>query len=175
MEQLRRKKEDRHVWSRVWSRVLKVTIGYGFYSWWALLWLLGLTALGWIAFGRGYLGGAMVPSDAQAYASFESQREPPAHYPAFCALVYSLENSLPFVTLAQSSYWQPRRVEERRLAAAGHGFLARACNAEVFKPERLRWVPAAEFLRWFRWLQVLLGWLLATLFVAGVTGVVRQE
>jgi len=31
------------------------------------------------------------------------------------------------------------------------------------------------FLRWFRWVQVLLGWLLATLFVAGVTGVVRKE
>jgi len=31
------------------------------------------------------------------------------------------------------------------------------------------------FLRWFRWGQVLLGWLLAALFVAGVTDVVRKE
>jgi hypothetical protein len=28
---------------------------------------------------------------------------------------------------------------------------------------------------WFLWFQILLGWLLATLFVAGISGVVRKE
>jgi hypothetical protein len=32
-----------------------------------------------------------------------------------------------------------------------------------------------SFLRGFRWAQILLGRLLATLFVAGVTGVVRKQ
>jgi hypothetical protein len=32
-----------------------------------------------------------------------------------------------------------------------------------------------RFLRWFVWVQILLGWLLATLFLAGVTGIVRKD
>jgi len=29
--------------------------------------------------------------------------------------------------------------------------------------------------RWFLWGQILLGWLLATLFIAGVSGIVHKE
>jgi hypothetical protein len=32
-----------------------------------------------------------------------------------------------------------------------------------------------KFLKWFIWIQILLGWLFATLFVAGVTGIVRKQ
>jgi hypothetical protein len=64
--------------------------------------------------------------------------------------MYSLENSLPFVNLGQKDRWMP----DPNPGGA--------------------WRMSA-FLRWFRWFQVLLGWLLATLFVAGVTGVVRKE
>jgi hypothetical protein len=38
-----------------------------------------------------------------------------------------------------------------------------------------RWGTSARFVRWFLYLQILLGWLLATLFVAGVTGIIRKE
>jgi hypothetical protein len=42
-------------------------------------------------------------------------------------------------------------------------------------PSRLsRWLTSPRFLRWFLWIQILLGWLLATLFLAGVTGIVRK-
>jgi len=32
-----------------------------------------------------------------------------------------------------------------------------------------------KFLKWFIWIQILLGWLFATLFVAGYTGIVRKQ
>jgi hypothetical protein len=32
-----------------------------------------------------------------------------------------------------------------------------------------------RFLNWFIWIQILLGWLVATLFVAGITGIVRKQ
>lgn len=32
-----------------------------------------------------------------------------------------------------------------------------------------------RFVKWFLWIQILLGWLLATLFVAGVSGIVHKE
>jgi hypothetical protein len=37
------------------------------------------------------------------------------------------------------------------------------------------WITYPKFLRWFLWVQILLGWLLATLFLAGVTGIVRKD
>ena len=38
-----------------------------------------------------------------------------------------------------------------------------------------RFATSPRFLRWFLWFQILLGWLLATLFLAGVTGFVRKD
>ena len=38
-----------------------------------------------------------------------------------------------------------------------------------------QWGTSPRFLRWFLWIQILLGWLLATLFLAGVTGIVRTQ
>jgi hypothetical protein len=29
--------------------------------------------------------------------------------------------------------------------------------------------------RWFLWIQILLGWLLATLFLAGISGIIKKE
>lgn len=38
-----------------------------------------------------------------------------------------------------------------------------------------RSATSPRFVKWFLWIQVLLGWLLATLFVAGVSGIVHKE
>jgi hypothetical protein len=150
MERRRRQVEDRRWHARLWGRVLKWTIGYGFYSWWALGWLLLLTALGWGLFRHGYFSGAMAPTDKDAYCYFRTQGHPPVYYQRFTAAIYSLENSLPFVNLGQKDHWTP-------------------------DPNPRASPRFSVFLRGFRWVQVLLGWLLATLFVAGVTGVVRKE
>jgi hypothetical protein len=168
MERRRRQVEDRSWYARRWGWLLKWTIGYGFYSWWALGWLVLLTALGWGLFRHGYFSGAMAPTDKDAYCFYHRhQGRPPDYYQRFTASVYSLENSLPFVNLGQKDYWMPdpNPQASRRM------------------PRIPRWVPWGQalfrgmpsILRCFRWGQVLLGWLLATLFVAGVTGVVRKE
>jgi hypothetical protein len=130
--------------------VLKWTIGYGFHPGWAIWGLLLLAALGWGLFRHGYFSGAMAPTDKDAYCFFRAQGRPPDYYQRFTASVYSLENSLPFVNLGQKDNWTPDP-----------------------SPQGSWLMPG--FLRCFRWGQVLLGWLLATLFVAGVTGVVRKE
>jgi hypothetical protein len=128
-----------------------------------------------------------------------------AYYPRFSPLVYSVENSLPLVKLGQGDKWQPdpeRQIamRERRPATefgyrATWGWLPRklreGCSvigerlAAIWEraPARLRkgatWLVAKttspRFVMWFLWFQILLGWLLATLFVAGVSGVVHKE
>jgi len=150
MERRRRQMEHRGWFARLVDFALKWTIGYGFYSWRALGWLVLLTALGWGSFRHGYFSGAMAPTDKDAYCQFRTKGWTPNHYQRFTASVYSLENSLPFVNLGQKDHWTPDP-----------------------NPQVSRWMPGV--LRWFRWFQVLFGWLLATLFVAGVTGVVRKE
>jgi hypothetical protein len=151
METRRRKAEDQGLFSRLISRAFKITLGYGYYPQRiAVGGLVFLITMGWWFFRQGYFAGAIVPTDRDAYYSFRTHGRPPEHYQRFTASVYSLENSLPFVNLGQKDQWTPDP-----------------------NPQASRWVPG--FLRWFRWGQVLLGWLLATLFVAGVTGVVRKE
>jgi sRNA-binding regulator protein Hfq len=150
MECRRRQVQKRSWYARLGGWLLKWTIGYGFYPGRALGWLVLLSVLGWGLFRLGYLSGAMAPTDKDAYCFFRTQGRPPDYYQRFTASVYSLENSLPFVNLGQKDHWTPDP-----------------------NPQGSWLMPG--FLRWFRWGQVLLGWLLATLFVAGVTGVVRKE
>ena len=61
---------------------------------------------------------------------------------------------------------------ERRLMLVG--LVAPVDPAE--SPSRLgRIATSPRFLRWFLWFQILLGWLLATLFLAGVAGLISKE
>lgn len=161
--------------------------------------ILGLSALGWILHRRGYLAGSMVPCDKDAYESFKSEGSPPQHYREFAPLVYSVENSLPLVKLGLADQWQPDpnskdQVHRKRSWTATPGserawppqlkWLQRAlvlCGLEPDphpknSPPRLgRLGTSPKFLRWFLWIQILLGWLLATLFLAGVLGIVRSQ
>jgi len=48
-------------------------------------------------------------------------------------------------------------------------------DREAARSRPSRWLTSPRFVRWFLWIQILLGWLLATLFLAGLTGIVRKE
>jgi hypothetical protein len=66
----------------------------------------------------------------------------------------------------------PLRPLQRFLVFCG---LQPPANREAPRSKLSRWLTSPRFLHWFLWIQILLGWLLATLFLAGVTGVVRKE
>ena len=148
----------------VWNAALRLTIGYGYYPGRALALLLLFVALGWPLFRCGYFYWNIVPSEKEAYSDFKKDHRPPAHYERFCAFVYSLENSFPLVKLGQVDRWQPDPSPPEPHDPAKDS-IHRMGRAFV----------SAGFLRIFRWFQILLGWVLATLFAAGVTGVVRKN
>ena len=198
MERNHRHQQDRTPTDRLTSWVFDESIGYGYDPGRAIWMILGLSALGWILYRRSYLAGNIVPTDKDAYESFKSEGRPPAHYLAFAPLVYSVENSLPLVKLGQADLWQPdpnpgpparQALWTTRLGpqTAWPRLLRGLQKVLVFvglqtpgdesKPRsRLcRWGTSPRVLRWFLWVQILLGWLLATLFVAGVTGIVHKE
>jgi hypothetical protein len=78
--------------------------------------------------------------------------------------MYSLENSFPLVKLGQIDRWQPDPSPKRSVKRIWHF----PCSFSI-------WISLAGFLRWFRWGQILFGWLFATLGIAAVTGLVRRD
>jgi hypothetical protein len=201
MQQLRFQQEP-GLLAPVESLILRSTIGYGYDPLRALYWELGLGLVGWIIYRRSYLAGSVTPTDKDACTEFKKPGGTvPTYYPRFSPLVYSVENSLPLVKLGQGDKWQPD--PERQIAtresrpATEFGYRAtwgwmpgrlregwRAIGEKLAAsweraPARLRDLVAKttspRFVMWFLWFQILLGWLLATLFVAGVSGVVHKE
>ena len=151
MEQLRRGSEKHGPVGHLWNWILKGSIGYGYRPGRAIRLIILLSALGWMVYGKSYHAGTMVPTDKDAYKEFvdpKTGQQAPPHYPNFSAPVYSLENSLPLVKMGQADKWQP-------------------------DPSRKYFLPT--FVLWFLRIQIMLGWLLATLFVAGVSGIVHKE
>jgi hypothetical protein len=173
MEDLRRKEErsaKSGFWSFLlnwaatfWNFLLKWTIGYGYYPKRAIWWLVLLAALGWFIYGRSYFAGTMTPTDKDAYNTFEAGGPLPPHYPKFSASIYSLENSLPLAKLGQADKWQPAPQPQQPAQNRS--------SSEVWS----KFATSPCFLIWFLRGQILLGWLLATFFVAGVSGIVHKE
>jgi hypothetical protein len=150
---------------RFWSFTLRKTIGYGYSPALSLLWLLGLMLFGQLLYCGGYAVGSMAPVDKDAYGLFKQNSQLPPHYESFYPSIYSLENVFPFVRLGQVDHWQPDPSPQW------------TCQPKKTVPHwlcRLRLV-SPQFLRNFRWAQIFSGWFLATMGVAGVTGIVRKD
>jgi hypothetical protein len=164
MELVRRQQRDRGPFVRIWGWLLRWTIGYGYYPLRAFEWLLVLAILGTELFWFGSLAGVMVPTEKEAYQTYRCEGKPPPHYEDFSPFIYSVENSLPLVKLGQADKWQPDP----------HPEVAVACKqkSETGLGHQCAWTV---FLLWFVRSQISAGWLLATLFLAGVTGIVRKE
>jgi hypothetical protein len=145
------------------------TVGYGIYPGRAMWYLCGLTALGWIVHRRAQRVGAMAPTDKDAYAEF-LKSQTPVHYEPFNPLIYSLENCVPLVKLGQDERWQPDPNPQRSVPPVAGGKLRLVVDSVLDFVVR-DWAVTPAALRWFRWIMIGLGWLLATFFVAGLTGI----
>jgi hypothetical protein len=153
LERRLHKRENRRWYNRLWSNVLDGTIAYGYRPGKkALKWLAAIILFGFIFYALGYYARDITPTDKNAYDTYRTIRQIPPHYERFHALVYSIENTLPFVRFGQIDRWQADP-----------------------DPQTLVQVTVAGALRWFRWVQILSGWILSTLFLAGVTGIVRRD
>ncbi len=141
---------------------LRWTVGYGYYPARAFWWLAGIILLGFGLYGIGYHVGSITPIDKDAYAAFKCGRQLPAHYERFHAFIYSVENSLPFVKLGQVDHWQADPDPQNPVWRL------------QIQPFTV-WLCLAGLLRWYAWLQILSGWVLGTLFIAGVTGIIRKD
>ena len=138
---------------RLWGAFLKTTIGYGHRPLRAIFWSLAVIVLGWLMVALGARAGVMRATWPDSPPPSE-----PATYEKLHPLLYSLDVFLPFVNLHQEHYWWPDADRSGDCILLGR---------------RLR--IGGSFLRYYLWMQVIAGWLLSAIFVAGVTGLMRND
>jgi hypothetical protein len=163
-------KEEHTLAATLFRWPLSLVVGYGYYPIRALAGLAILVLVGWGVFAAARLAGVMAPRDEAAYAQFKTTGHAPSHYEPLAPFVYSLENSLPLVKLGQTDRWGPDPAPDAR---PSNKEAQRATNSS--DPASSSLFASPGFLLVFQRLQVLLGWILATLFVAGVTGIVQKN
>jgi hypothetical protein len=79
---------------KLWNWLLYVTVGYGYRTWLALVWLAALLVAGTSVFDRAYAAHQMVAAKQPA--------------PVFSPVVYTLDRLLPIVNLGQRDAWIPQ-------------------------------------------------------------------
>jgi hypothetical protein len=157
-----RTKLSRSQW--LWYRLLGPRIGYGHRPLLAIPLALVLILLGSVFFKEGYSHGLMTPLSESAYTQDKSGIQDPGDasrwisdiYPVFNSLVYSVDVFVPLVDLHQVKYWLPNANRGSELVPTSSGTL---CTGGVL----LFWL----------WLDTACGWILTTLFLVGLTGLVR--
>jgi hypothetical protein len=153
-----RKYGDLGFGARVWNWILGATIGYGYRVRYALGLAAGIVLLGVLFFWLGNRAGLLsptFPSPAEAAAAGEKRLDE-----AFCPWVYSLDTFLPIVDLHQEGRWLPND--------RGGDVVT------TFWPDRYLFTWGDLLCAWF-WLEIGAGWLLTTLALAGLTGLIRRD
>ena len=182
--------------SRAWQWVLWITIRNGHQPLRALYFLIGLWAIGFVAFGWGYQKHVMEPSDKYAYEDLiKNHVGLPGQYDPFCALVYAVDSILPIVSLGQRDRWHPRAPPTTAVQTTAaqttapqtatpqtkehgslYGFFCEASFTLNWDPHQ-NWAEStlATSLAVLRWALVVLGWFFASMLVVGISGLVGRE
>ena len=147
--------------SWIGSHVLRATIGYGYASGRTLIWSFIFVSLGWLTLEIAYNANPcvltpadVVPDSFQTCGARQGGSVVAKGGQTFNALVYSLDAFLPVGDLRQESRWLPDPRVRCELRGGNY--------------------PCGRLLRGYLWLQTLAGWVLTTLGIAGLTGLVRK-
>ena len=141
------------LFGRLWGGFLKATIGYGRRPLLAFDWSILVVLVGWAAVLMGKRAGVM-------RLTWPENSLPPSgnQTHGLHPLLYSLDVFLPFVNLHQEHYWWPDEALKGECVIAGRHIAVRGST-----------------LRAYLWLQIIAGWLLSAIFVAGVTGLITNK
>jgi hypothetical protein len=134
-----------------WNQWLNASIGYGYKLWRSLYWLIPLSLMGGLLSDLGYRNKVIVPTDKDAYAFSAQHWYIPNNYPRFSATMFTIEHSLPAISLGISSSWSADVTPQSSHPRYG------------------------EVIRVWLVTQRILGWLLSIFFLAGITGLVKSD
>lgn len=111
-----RNRAARSRWRRAFDKALEwlfaATVGYGYKPSRALLWLLGIWAVGSVAFSIGAHYHSMLPA-REAVAVTAQVVAKAAPFETLDAILYSLDTMLPVIDLGVADQWRPSRLDTR--------------------------------------------------------------
>ena len=131
----------------------------------AIMVLAVVWALGFGLFWLGDCYALMGPTDRTAFTELDQGKALSPSYPPFNPLVYAIDISLPIISLGERDKWQPLAAPLKK--PAPEGYLSRNY------PGLFAWLPTV--LAVWRWVAIAAGWFLASMLVAGVSGLVPRE
>jgi hypothetical protein len=147
-----------------WYNVFGWLIDYGYAPSKAFLISLGMILLGCVPFHLGYKRDLISPAKEDGYQKgvagkkvvLDNGRHPFSEdYPKFNAFIYSLESFTPLLKLDQSSNWAPNANRGARIHLWRFNF------------------RTGSLLRTYLWFHIMAGWVLTSLWVGGLTGLVK--
>ena len=141
-----------------WHRMYGLSLDYGYYTWKPLKWGIFIIIFGAIFFWA--CKGLLTPTKVETYASGNSNTKKVKvsdDYPTFQALAYSADVFIPVIDLQQAKHWIPNANKGRELY-------------------RCKWFTIASggLLLFWQWMQTLLGWVLTTMLIFGLTRLARR-
>ena len=103
----------------------------------------------------------ILPTDEETYY-FDSEKnfhfkDKYKYYPVFNSFVYSLEVFVPLVKLGLDDFWQPVASRYVKIKLFGRSLII-----------------TGSVVRWYWWGHIIAGWVLTTLWVAGLTGLAKS-
>lgn len=140
-----------------WYRGFGRIIGHGYRPWTAFWVGLVIIVFGTFVFERGFRAGLITPTKDNAFIN-PTTTTLKDNYPRFSAFIYSLEVFTPVLNLYQKEYWQPN-------AHSGDN---------LFHSKKIS-LRSGELLRSYFWAHIILGWVLTSLWVVGLTGLVKKR
>jgi len=160
--------------SERWLRfmTLGVFLGYGYDPWRLAYFGAASVVMGGFLFSLGFRKNLMSPVN-------DSRGQTKNNHPKFSALIYSIETFVPLLDLHQKKYWLPDARKGRTLRELAETFLGRWEFGRIAQRTSsiLNWqlfrLQTGALLRWWFWAEIILGWIITTLLLAVLTGLIH--
>jgi len=148
-------------WQKAWHHIMRLSIGYGHRPSRAFKWVVGIILFGWVLFWWGNNANLITPTKNDAYVESKVHgfdiKVLSDDYPKLSPLMYSVDMFVPLVNLHQAEYWMPNANKGRTVIP-------------------LSWckLTTGGALRIWMWIQIIAGWMLSTLLVISLSGLIKN-
>lgn len=151
----------------LWYRLFGPFIGFGYTPWNAFYVSIVVILIGYCLFKIGKRFQIVTPTKPDDYDRHQEL------YPKFNAFIYSLETFVPLVRLGLDEYWTPNancgpELHILRRKKTHKGGLPSPQEAGRSQP-----LKVGSLLRCYYWFHIIAGWVLTTLWVGGLTGLLK--
>jgi hypothetical protein len=168
----------------LWYVILGPSIAFGYHPFNAFYASLAVILFGYFRFRRGEKDGVIIPTRRRD--AYGDDREGVNNlYPNFNAFIFSLEHFVPLVKMGVAEYWMPNANRGKKIHGLRQLLLMWVVKWGFGKSNgkyRFRkWNRSLKFspstrgasLRNYLWCHICLGWALTTLWVGGLTGLIK--